>query len=72
MDATGAMSSSEQTVLSSAVSGMLAVMATKWHRPADCSIHGPQPPKTHVLGSYAQYVLTVTAAPALRVRAAVG
>ena len=28
-DAAGAMSSSEQTVLSSAVSGMLAVMATK-------------------------------------------
>ena len=33
--------------LSSAVSGMSAVMATKWHRPADCSIHWPQPPETH-------------------------
>ena len=40
------MSSSERTVLSSAVSGMTAVMATKWHRPADCSVHGPQPLET--------------------------
>jgi len=40
------MNSSEQTVLSSAISGMSAVMMTKWHRLADCSTHEPQLPET--------------------------
>ena len=45
-DAAGDMDSSEQTVLSSAVSWMSAVIATKWHRSADCSTHEPLPPET--------------------------
>ena len=48
-DAAGAMDSSEQTVLSSAVSWMSTAMATKWHGPADCSTCEPQPPETHGL-----------------------
>ena len=38
----GAMDSSEQTVLSSAVSWMSTAMATKWHRPADCFTREPE------------------------------
>jgi len=41
-DAARAMDSSEQTVLSLAVSWMLTAMATKWHRPADCSTREPR------------------------------
>jgi len=45
-DASGAMDSSEQTVLSSAVS---MSTATKWHRPADCSTREPRPLETRSL-----------------------
>jgi len=37
------MDSSEQTVLSSVVSWMSTAMATKWHRPADCSGNARSP-----------------------------
>ena len=30
-----------------AITADIPETATKWHRPADCSIHGPQPPETH-------------------------
>jgi len=40
------MDSSKQTALSSAISWMSAAMATKWHRPADCSTHEPNPTET--------------------------
>ena len=43
------MGSSEQTVLPSAVSWMSTAMATKWHRPADCSTREPRPPETRGL-----------------------
>ena len=45
----GAIYSSEQTVLSSAVSWMSTAMATRWHRSADCSTREPRPPETHSL-----------------------
>jgi len=53
-DAAGAMDSSEQTVLSSAVCWMTTAMATKWHRPADCSTCEPCPHRKRAVSDYWQ------------------